>query len=199
VLDIRAIMSAYPGLTLSAIIAIVGARAYLLFGRWQRSTRRLAAAEERAARARKTEGSQTTIESSSALQRAARGSAITAIFPGVFSIPLLLIGVFGGRYQLGLGGTTDYFELALLYFLGAVLLGAIIGYGMPLTRNAFVRVLVGMLAVAPWLIGIAYAGDSNHLNGFDAVFVAGMTVVLGIALAYGARRGDRWRLVARGQ
>ena len=200
--EIRATLSAYLWIAIAVIVAIAAIRFYLLYLSWQeplrrrKSSRRVDAAVDRVERGVHRYGT-TAAAPSSGWQCAVRGAIVTAKFPGGLAIVLVVIGVFAGRYQSWHGTTTDLYELALVYFLGLVLLGAVLGDGMSLTHSIFVRVLIGMVAVAPLVSGLVFAIDSNHWRGFDPEIAAGMSVLFGIALAYGATRADHMRLDER--
>lgn len=129
-------------------------------------------------------------------QRVRNGASFGAICPGLFSVLIWLIYLFGGRFQQDNGVTTDFLVLSIAYPLGSLLMGAILGLGLPMMRNFASSSMVGMIAIAPLSIGIGLSMDNalTHRTSGTTVVVAVVTVFLGMAIGYGATNVTRQRV-----
>jgi hypothetical protein len=84
------------------------------------------------------------------------------VIPGIFSLLILAILVFGGRYQNDkYGQPQDMLVLFVGYLLGSVFLGAIMGVLSPWTRRVPLAVGAGWLAAMPMTAGIVAAQGDN--------------------------------------
>ena len=184
--NFRELSLTHPWITIGVIVAALAGYSYMFFSDRRRAVRLQAAKPVEVAREVGPRFSELT-----ARQRLVKGGTITLVIPGGFSSLLLLIGVFGGRYQRDGDITTDFFTLSELYLLGSIFLGAAIGLGAPFMRGLVRASLVGMVAIAPLLLGVAWSMDSGNWHAFDTVFVGLMTVILGIAIGRGAMREER--------
>jgi hypothetical protein len=126
-----------------------------------------------------------------AWQRAVRGGAVTALFPGGFSVLMLLMWLFGGRYQRDHGVTIDLLQASILYFIGSTFLGAAIGLGLPYMRGLVRSTLIGAIAIAPLFIGSLVSMDAGHWGTFETVFSTSMSVLMGMAIGVGVTNGKR--------
>jgi len=174
------------------VLALFAGRVYLLIGK----RRRIQSAVEKAIRTTPKE-SGTPFAELSGWQRVKKGGGITAVFPGGFSILLLLIWLYGGRYQRLKGTPTDVAELTILYFVGSVLLGATIGFGYPYMRGFVRSSLIATLAFVPLMIGCELAMNFGHWETTDIVVTASLSVLFGMALGHGAAKGQRRASEAR--
>jgi hypothetical protein len=140
------------------------------------------------------------LENPPAWLRVRNGALVALLFPGVFSILIWAVYVFGGRIQRdGAGVRTDMLVLSVAYPLGSLLMGAIVGLGRPVMRNLITSTLVGSLAIAPLIAGIVLSMD-NALTQWrlsDTAMAAGMSLVFGAALGYGATTRTRRRAAGR--
>ena len=137
------------------------------------------------------------LSKASTWRRTVRGGAITALFPGGFSALMLLVCLFGGRYQRDHNKTIDLLQMAILYFVGSSFLGAAIGFGIPYMRGPVRATLGGAIAIAPLLIGISISMDAGHWGTFETVFSASMSVLMGLAIGLGVTNGERRASEAR--
>jgi hypothetical protein len=121
------------------------------------------------------------------------------VFPGVFSVLIWAAYLLGGRIQRDNSGvTTDLLVLSIAYPVGSLLMGTVLGLGVPLMRNFASSSIVGILAIAPLMVGIGLSID-NALTQWtlsDTVLTASLTIVFGIALGCGATIVTRRRAAA---
>ena len=136
----------------------------------------------------------------SAWRRAIQGASFTLIVPGAFSILIWAAYLFAGR-TLGDNGDIqiDTLVLSIAYPLGSALMGAVLGLGRPVMRNFIMSTFVGVVAVAPWIIGIELSmGNAlTHWGVPNTAMTVMIVLALGIALGFGATAVRRRRVITR--
>jgi hypothetical protein len=176
----------HPWLTIGGIATVLVSQSYMFFS--DRRRRALAVELSPPAIAQPSgEG----FSNASAWQRTVRGGAVTALFPGGFTALLLLMWLFGGRYQRDHNTTIDLLQSSIFYFVGSAFLGAAIGFGLPYMRGFVRSSLIGAIAIAPLFIGIAISMDAGHWGTFETVSAASLSVIMGIAVGHGVTNGRR--------
>ena len=111
--------------------------------------------------------------------------AFSATFPGMFSIPIWAIYLFGGRYWTDPDGVRmDWLVLSIAYPVGALLIGAIAGLGTPLRRNVLSSCIIGTIAIAPLAAGIALSmGNAlTHWAVANTIVAGSLSLAFGITL-----------------
>lgn len=185
----------HPAIVIAASLLGTGLHLYRRFKRQRAFSRRLAEVE-----AKEAQHHGGVIENPPAWLRVRNGASLTLLVPGVFSVLIWAVYAFGGRIQRDSAGvSTDMLVLSIAYPLGSVLMGAIVGLGRPAMRNVISSTLIGTLAVAPLMIGIALSMD-NALTRWrlqDTVMAAGLSLLFGAALGYGATTRTRRRAAGR--
>jgi hypothetical protein len=117
-------------------------------------------------------------------QRVGGGAVIGLLFPGVFSILILLTLFVGGRHQVDdHGNQPDVLALFAYYLLGSAAMGAILGLFWPRLRNPLAAILTGCVATAPLVLGISSAMTPSHPD-----LMIGLTVLFGTVVGLSARR-----------
>jgi hypothetical protein len=129
-------------------------------------------------------------------QRIGRGALMGLVLPGAFTILILYEYLHGGRYQNDGRSTTDVLVLLIAYPIGSVIMGAVLGFGTRFIRSMASATVVGMLAIAPLLIGCGLSLDDGHWEASDTIITAILTVVFGAALGHGVLRARRNREAA---
>ena len=181
----------HSAIVIAASIAALGCHAYRLVRTQRAFPRRVAALESQLAQRRGG-----TLATPSAWRRVRNTALFCLVLPGVFSILIWAAYLLGGRIQRDhYGVTTDLLVLSIAYPLGSVLMGTVLGLGMPLMRNFMSSSIVGIVAIAPLMIGIGLSMD-NALTQWtlsDTVLTGSLTIVFGMALGYGATTVTRRR------
>lgn len=114
-------------------------------------------------------------------------SVIMSPFTGLI---LLLLILNGGPVMIdGQGVETNVGLLLFTYPIGAAVAGALIGALLPLMRSALGAVVCGIIAMAPWMAGIAVTMDHGLTSWgtVDSFMVSIMSVVFGTIVGLGAR------------
>jgi hypothetical protein len=147
----------------------------------------------RAAARAAARGNRPTMASFGPLQRIGRGALMGLAFPGAFTILILIMYLVGGRYQTDRTGSLDTLVLLIAYPTGSAIMGAVLGFALPFMRNWVSAALVGMVALAPLIIGIAL---SSHDAGTpwapdEAIIAAIMIAVFGSALGISVLRSGQ--------
>ena len=187
-------VQSHPVIVIAASLLAAGYHLYFRIKRQRAFSRRLAEVE---AQESQQHG---VLEHPPAWLRVRNGALFTLLFPGVFSVLIWAVYVFGGRMQRDSAGvSTDMLVLSIAYPLGSLLMGAVIGLGRPAMRNVISSTLIGTLAIAPLMIGIGLSMDNalTHWTLPDTVMTAGLTVLFGAALGYGATTRKRGRAARR--
>ena len=99
-----------------------------------------------------------------------------------FTILIFAMWIFGGPEQRVRGALVRVDLLLLLYPLGAIVTGAILGVLEPFVgRSRWRAALTGAVAVLPWLAGIALTTDHGYRdwNGAHTFTIVIMTLVFG--------------------
>ena len=120
-----------------------------------------------------------------------RAWAGARLWGGVFApyalILALMLVVVGPEYQSSRRAATmvRLDLLLVLYPLGAVIAGAVIGTLAPLTGHRAGAIFTGMLALAPWSVGLALCMNRGYVN-----WTAGHTIIVSVmAIALGSGVG----------
>lgn len=184
--SIKAWMAAHPLLTIVVVVGLSGARAYFLYKQW-RGRKPIGIA----AHAAESHGKIESAATPSVWRRTRNGAVVGLMFPGIFTLLLVGVYLFGGRYQRDYDSTIDMLVLSIAYPLGSAIMGGVIGFGAPFMTNFARGTLVGTAAMLPFMIGIGLS-MSNGLAHWDmpwTLVTASLSVMLGAGLAIGVLRG----------
>lgn len=185
----------HPAIVIAASIVAFGFHAYRVVRKQRAFARRVAASEPQL-----TQRKGGTLATPSAWRRVRNAALLCLVFPGVFSVLIWAVYLLGGRIQRDNSGvTTDLLVLSIAYPVGSLLMGAVLGLGLPLMRNFVSSSIVGILAVAPLMVGIGLSMD-NALTQWtlgDTVLTGSLTIVFGMTLGYGATMVTRRRAALR--
>jgi len=108
------------------------------------------------------------------------GVAQGAIFAGLFSFGLLLLALGRGSFRWSSYGLS-FGEIVLVYFVGCMLAGAVVGLLRPFTRWRLGAMLVGVVAAVPATatLGIAMSGNPLAWKPDDRFAFYGIIVTMG--------------------
>ena len=108
-----------------------------------------------------------------------------------FTVLIFAMWIFGGPEQRVRGALVRVDLLLLLYPLGAILTGAILGVLEPFVgRSRWRAALTGAVAVLPWFAGIALTTDHGYRdwNGAHTFTIVIMTLVFGPVVGQWVRK-----------
>jgi len=186
--NLLTISVAHPWVTIAILVTIIAWASYDFF-----SGGRAAMPRVEAPRSGEEGGALRKLLALGAWERAWRGARLGLVFPGVFTILILVIYLFGGRHQLSRGIEADFLVLSIAYPLGAAIMGAVLALGAPFMRGYVRSALVGMAALAPFLIGIGLSMDDGltHWSSSQTEITFALTIVYGGMIGYvvGRRQG----------
>jgi hypothetical protein len=93
------------------------------------------------------------------------GAMRTTVYFGIFSLIILAMLVFGGRYQTDSHHTrTDMLVLFLGYIVGTAAFGGILGLFAPWIERPFVAATAGVLSLMPVFIAVSPATTSMVIS-----------------------------------
>ncbi len=127
----------------------------------------------------------------SPIHRMTRGAGLFLRFFGIYSVLILAIWLIGGPEQESRGIPIRADLLTFMYPVGAAITGALFGLFEPAAdRSRLVAMVAGIVAIAPWVVGIAFTVDRGYVNwNVGHTLVTAVTsVALGSAFGYGYSR-----------
>ena len=99
----------------------------------------------------------------SALERAKAGAFGAGLIFAPFALPIPIGLILGGPEHVSRGSVIRVDLLLLVYPLGAILAGAVLGlFGPFVGRSRWRSALAGVVAVPPWFAGIASTLDHGY-------------------------------------
>lgn len=128
-------------------------------------------------------------------ERAARGARIGVVKPGMLTVLFALIYLIGGRYRIVRRLHDDFLVLAIAFLPGCAIAGAVIGAALPWTKTFARATIVASFALLPlftWY-GPAFDDGLHHWDGAHTELTAGMSIIFGLMIAKGIRRGQASR------